>query len=565
MMYLQIYVSLVVLSQSTADKNKASDLYTQSMLYYNVEKINGSMGMYKKTRNISEIFWRIRNIKYRLIRDSLIIGAITGVIIVMYRIGAAWLGEIFNGIYASSGRNIHLIPFIFAGLILTSLVVSEFVKREPMISGSGIPQLEGILSRRLSINRIRVLIYKFIGGMICLGAGLSVGREGPSVQMGGCIGETYSKKTGKLDHEEIYLTTCGASAGLSAAFNAPMSGVMFALEEAHKNFSPLILLSAMTASLTADCVSKQFFGIVPSLEFSRLEIMPIKYYWVLIILGIIIGVSGVFFNKGLLFTQSVFRKSGFDNRIKIAIPFVITGTAGILCSDMIGGGHELIMSLQEKNFALWILIIYLVVKFMLTFICFGSGVPGGIFFPLLVLGALGGNIVGIIAIKYMGIPSVFLMNFIVLAMAGHFAAIVKAPITGIILISEMTGSLAHLLPLAVVVLSAQITSDVFSSAPIYESLLDRILERKHEANEYKGASKQKTLLEVSIDMNSYADGKSIGEIDWPETALIVAVNRGEKEIIPHGYTKLIHGDLITVMTSQDSSPEVLEELKRISS
>ena len=82
---------------------------------------------------------------------------------------------------------------------------------------------------------MKVLFYKFVGGIICLGAGLSVGREGPSVQMGGCIGEEFSKKGKKPDYEEVYLTTCGASAGLSAAFNAPMSGVMFALEEAHKN------------------------------------------------------------------------------------------------------------------------------------------------------------------------------------------------------------------------------------------------------------------------------------------------------------------------------------------
>ncbi|WP_300277639.1 ClC family H(+)/Cl(-) exchange transporter [Peptacetobacter sp.] len=517
-----------------------------------------------KRLKISEIFKRTRDIKYRLIVDSLIVGAVTGIFIVVYRILALKLAGIFNRLYAVASQNIIMIPAVFILLASIAFIISEFVKKEPMISGSGIPQLEGILSRKLSINRGRVLFYKFVGGILCLGAGLSVGREGPSVQMGGCIGEKISKRTKKPDYEEVYLTTCGASAGLSAAFNAPMSGVMFALEEAHKNFSPMILLSAMIASLTADCIAKQFFGIIPSLKFQQLNVMPIKYYWVLIILGIAVGISGVIFNSGILKTQKMFKESKIDKNVKIMIPFILTGIVGMISPILIGGGHELIMELQNRDFILITLVVFLIIKFLLTFICFGSGVPGGIFFPLLVLGALVGNIVGIVSIRYLGIPSIYIMNFVVLAMAGHFAAIVKAPITGIILISEMTSSLVHLLPLAIVTVIAQLTSDILKSEPIYESLLNRLLERSNKTNEYKGASKQKTLLEVSIDMDCLADGKKIKEIKWPETSLIVAVNRGEKEIIPKGDLKLIHGDFITVMTSQDKSPYVLEELKRIS-
>lgn len=517
-----------------------------------------------KGLKISDIFQRTRTIKNRLILDSLMVGIITGIVIVVYRILASKLAVFFNYLYGYADKNILMIPAVFILLAASAFVVADFVKKEPMISGSGIPQLEGILSRKLSINRMKVLFYKFVGGVICLGAGLSVGREGPSVQMGGCIGEEFSKKGKKPDYEEVYLTTCGASAGLSAAFNAPMSGVMFALEEAHKNFSPMILLSAMIASLTADCVAKQFFGIIPSLKFNQLNIMPIKYYWVLIILGIAVGISGVIFNSGILKTQKMFKESKLNRYVKIMIPFFVTGIIGMISPILTGGGHELIMELQSTDFMLMTLVVFLVVKFIFTFVCFGSGVPGGIFFPILVLGALVGNIVGLISIRYLGIPSIYIMNFVVLAMAGHFAAIVKAPITGIILISEMTGSLAHLLALAIVSVVVQLTADVLKGEPIYESLLDRLLAREHSANEYKGTSKQKTLLEVSIDMDCMADGKKIKEIKWPETSLIVAVNRGEKEIIPKGDLTLIHGDLITVMTSQDNSPYVLEELKTIS-
>ena len=204
--------------------------------------------MQNNTDRVYNLLKRYQGYKYILIKDSLLVGLIVGIVIVIYRFLAAELGELFINIYLQGRNNILLIPLIFIVLILLGYIVAKQVKHEPMISGSGIPQVEGILTRRLKMNWFSILYNKFIGGLICLGVGLSVGREGPSVQMGACIGEGISHRFNKLDNEEKYLITSGASAGLSAAFNAPLSGVMFALEEAHKNFSPLVLLSAMISS-----------------------------------------------------------------------------------------------------------------------------------------------------------------------------------------------------------------------------------------------------------------------------------------------------------------------------
>ena len=420
-----------------------------------------------------------------------------------------------------------------------------------MISGSGIPQVEGILTRNLKINWFSVLMYKFVGGLICLCAGLSVGREGPSVQMGACIGEGVSKNLKNLDNEEKYLITSGASAGLSAAFNAPLSGVMFALEEAHKNFSPLVLTSAMIASISADFVSKQFFGLIPSLDFRKVESLPLKNYWTLIILGIIIGISGVIFNKGILKTQSLFKKSKLSIEIKCIIPFVITGVVALIYPILLGGGHDLIMALKEQNFTVTVLFTFIIAKFLFTFICFGSGVPGGIFFPLLVLGALVGNLIG-------ALFNTYIINFIILAMAGHFASIVKAPITAIILISEMTGSLNHLLALGIVVIISLLTSDILKSSPIYESLLERILERyaiKDNLTEGK-----KLLLEIAVSMDSVMVGKCIKDIKWPKNCLVVSILRGDNELIPNGDTEIICGDYLTIMTDEEIYQELLDSI-----
>lgn len=503
---------------------------------------------------------RTQNSKYILVKDSLLVGIAVATIIVIHRIIASKSSHIFINLYSKGRENLLLIPLIFTILIALGYTVAKQVKKEPMISGSGIPQVEGILTRRLKMDWFSVLVNKFVGGLICLGAGLSVGREGPSVQMGACIGEGVAKKLNKLESEEKYLITSGASAGLSAAFNAPLSGVMFALEEAHKNFSPLVLLSAMIASLSADFISKQFFGLTPSLHFEQLTSLPLNYYWSLIILGIAIGVSGVIFNKGILKTQSIFKESKLSTEIKIIIPFIITGFIGLISPILLGGGHELIMSLQESNFTITVLLTFIIIKFIFTFISFGSGVPGGIFFPLLTLGALVGNVVGLISVLYLGIPSQYLVNFIVLAMAGHFAAIVKAPITAIILISEMTGSLEHLLALCIVVLVAQLTSDLLKSHPIYESLLERLLSKG--TNKYEGSSK-KTLLETVVHMNSELDGKCIKDVSWPSNCLVVSIIRGNKEILPKGATEIIAGDYLTIMTDQNGSYEILEKVSQL--
>lgn len=512
---------------------------------------------------VFNIIKRVQGLKYRLVLDSLIVGLVVGIIIVIHRILLGNLTTVFEHLYSQGRSNLYMIPIIFITLIVLGYIVSKMVKKEPMISGSGIPQVEGILSKHLEMNWFKVLFYKFIGGLICLGAGLSVGREGPSVQMGASAGEGIAKGFKKLDNEEKYLITSGASAGLSAAFNAPLSGVMFALEEAHKNFSPLILLSAMIASLTADFVSKQFFGIIPSLHFSKLEALPLKYYWALIILGAIIGVSGVIFNKGILKTQKLFKDSKLKIETKIIIPFIVAGVVGLICPILLGGGHDLIISLQDGNYTLVVLMTFIVVKFLFTFVSFGSSVPGGIFFPLLVLGALVGNVVGLICINYLSIPPIYIMNFVVLAMAGHFAAIVKAPITAVILISEMTGSLDHMLSLAIVVVVAQLMSDILNGSPIYESLLERLLD--NGSSKYQGSHNKKTLLEIAVHMDSEIDGKFIKEIQWPRNSLVVSIIRGDQEIIAKGNTKIMSGDYITIIADQSESAEVLDRTLSISS
>jgi len=196
--------------------------------------------------------------RLKLVFEGIGVGTITGLLIVLYRIALEKATFLLTDIYKTiSVKPILVLPWIVT-LIIIGYVVGLMVKHEPMISGSGIPQVEGVLLRKLDMIWWRVILGKFIGGILSIGSGLSLGREGPSVQIGAAVGQGFSKVFKRVKIEEKYLMTSGASAGLAAAFNAPLAGVMFALEEVHKNFSPLVLLSALSAALSADFVASGY-------------------------------------------------------------------------------------------------------------------------------------------------------------------------------------------------------------------------------------------------------------------------------------------------------------------
>jgi len=194
-------------------------------------------------------------------------------------------------------------------------------------------------------------------------------------------------------------------------------------------------------------------------------------------------------------------------------------------------------------------------------ISFGSGAPGGIFFPLLLLGATIGAIFSNFAVLFFNLEPQLFYNMVILAMAGYFTAIVKAPITGIVLIMEMTGSLSHMLSLTIVSMTAYVVSDLFKSPPIYDALLEGMAEdhRIYEEEEHH----DKIIMEVMVRYNSEYDDKRVREIAWPDKCLLVSIKRGEKEFIPKGETKLKVGDYLFILTDINSewqNRECLEHL-----
>ena len=483
-------------------------------------------------------------------------GIITSFIVVLYRFALSYAEDFAFLIYNFIKAHKYLIPLWFIVLIVLAFIVGKLIDREPYIGGSGIPHVKGIMGGYLKNRPTSIIINKFIGGTLSIISGLSLGREGPSVQLGACTGDIVSKKFNSTRLERRLLISSGATAGLAAAFNAPLSGVLFSLEEIYKYFSPLVLLATITSAVAADFISKQFFGLNPVFNFADTIPIPLRDYWLLLLLGILLGAFGAFYNWFTLKTQDIYGKIKCSTSIKLMIPFLLAGILGLLFPVVLCGGHAVIEELNLTS-TLGLLLLILVAKFLFSIISFGSGAPGGIFFPLLIIGGTFGAVFGYIAINYLGISPALFNNFIILSMAGYFTAIVRAPITGIILITEMTGSFTHLLSLTIVSIIAYIVADLLKSVPIYDSLLEGLL-LKNNINEYHSHSNKKLIITNVVHFGSKIEKTTISSLNLPENTLIVSIKRGEDSIVPKGNTIVRGGDTLLTMTDLKDEWKVRE-------
>ncbi|SQI31810.1 H(+)/Cl(-) exchange transporter ClcA [Serratia plymuthica] len=272
----------------------------------------------------------------------------------------------------------------------------------PEAGGSGIPEIEGALEELRPVRWWRVIPVKFIGGMGTLGAGMVLGREGPTVQMGGNVGrmvlDIFRMRGAEARHS---LLATGAAAGLSAAFNAPLAGILFIIEEMRPQFRyNLISIKAVFIGVIMSSVVFQLFnGEHSVIEVGKLSSAPINTLWLYLVLGAIFGAVGVMFNALIFRTQDMFaRLHGGKMRKVLLMGGLLGGICGILGliqPEAAGGGFGLIPIAAAGNYSVGMLMFIFITRVITTLLCFGSGAPGGIFAPMLALGTLFGTAFGL--------------------------------------------------------------------------------------------------------------------------------------------------------------------------
>ena len=346
----------------------------------------------------------------------------------------------------------------------------------PETAGSGIPQLKSVVMGEAELHWKRVLPVKFLAGIAGIGGGLTLGREGPTVQMGGATGLMVSTwfRVKQGEGERKALISAGAAAGLAAAFNAPLAGLIFVLEELNGKFTQVVFVASFLAAVTADVVCRVVTGETPVFMLHGTPAPSLSSLPVAALLGVVAGFGGVVFNRSLLASLRLF------DRLRRWPPFAVGAGAGLVVGlaawvypGVSGSGAILSARALSGEIAIrWVLVL-LVARFVLTMVSYGSGAAGGIFAPLLVLGSLGGLAVGAAAHAVAPGWAENPETFAVIGMGALFTAVVRAPLTGIVLMIELTGKYDFMLPLLVSSLVAYGIAEAMGDAPIYEALRER--------------------------------------------------------------------------------------------
>lgn len=485
-----------------------------------------------------------------------LVGLCSGLVALLFRATLTGADLLRNNLltWAHSLQNFGwVIPILFT---MVGAVVSVAITRRyaPEASGSGIPHLEAVLHRFRKLNWKRVLPIKFFGGIIAIGSGLALGREGPTVQMGGAIGDAISRLLKVSERERLTLISAGAGSGLAAAFNAPLSGLIFVLEEVRKDFQPIMFGATFVAAVVADIIARIGSGQFPVFAVPSYPTPPLSSLPIFAILGILAGSLGVLFNKGLLKTIKIF--SAIPSKWILpaaAITGGIIGLVGWFSPFMMGSGHSLAESTLKGGILLSALPLYFGIRFLMTTTSYGTGAPGGIFAPLLVLGALLGLAIGQIshniAPDVVPIPAVFA----VVGMAAYFTAIVRAPLTGIMLIVEMTGNYSQMLPLLVSCFCAYAVAEFLKDLPIYEALLERDLTRGGDISPLK----EPAVVDFIVQPDSFFAGRIVSTLGLPPGCILVRCSDGKREWVPKANTRLESHMRITAVIA----PEAIEGLE----
>ncbi len=415
--------------------------------------------------------------------QGIMIGMITGLIVGTFRWIIDHTMKFLFFIYPLMRQKpIYLIPYVIATLLIVFILGQVIKPVLNNITGSGVPQVEAVMLNENKMNWWSILWRKYVGGLLAICPGLFLGREGPCIQMGAMVGQAFGENLFYADPDDLKrLQGCGIAAGLSAAFSAPLAGVFFLVEEITFNFTPKEVLTALAAAMSSDLMTLFFFGTQPCLYLPLEKSLPLTSYWFVTIMGVALGLLAHLYQYCLLSLKPVYSKLTKIPKIYHSIiPLLLVIPIGLWNATLLGGSHDFISSLFEPIFmkniqtgtlSLMLLpLIWFIVRFIFSMISYGASVPGGIFMPILVLGALLGVIFAVIMIHFNIAPKRCYGIIIVTSMCAYFGAIEKAPFTALTLLTEMVGSVEQIFPMLITTFIAYFVLDLLGGKPIYAAL-----------------------------------------------------------------------------------------------
>lgn len=404
---------------------------------------------------------------------SLLVGAVAGLVGSLFRLGLRQLDvwrTLWIGKAHAWGWGGALV--VIAAVALLAAIAAWMVRTiAPESTGSGIPYVESQLREGWIGNPFHIMWVKFVGGWMTIGGGLALGREGPTVQIGAVIGYILGDIFRRSEEERHVLLAAGAGAGLATAFNAPIAGAVFVLEELVGAFDVPISIATLGASAGAIGVARQLLGRSPDFLVPSLDQLSMGRVWSHLVLGVVLGLVGIAYARailGIIALQARLRKIPVEWRA--AAIGAVVGLLGWFSPGLIGGGDNLTQQALNANVVFSAIAVIFLIRFVLGPLSYSAETPGGLFAPMLTIGSQGGLLLGWLWTRLFHSHAYLPQEFAVVGMAAFFTAVVRVPVTGIILVIELVGSSAQLFPMLAAAFAAMTVATILRQPPIYESL-----------------------------------------------------------------------------------------------
>ena len=517
--------------------------YTRQISYW---------GMFEYWKSLKGVrgwhVWKLKLIDARLYFVSIFVGLLTGLIAVPYHYLLQFFFDIRRTFFDAHPRWYwHIVLFLALWGIL--IFVSWLVRKMPLITGGGIPQTRGVINGRISYKHPFIeMVSKFAGGVLALTAGLSLGREGPSVQIGSYVGCLVSKWTRVLAGERKQLLAAGAGAGLAAAFSAPLASSLLVIESIERFDAPKTAITTLLAGVVAGGVASWIFPISPYRLRDAIEpLLPfLSQVKLFLLLAVVISLFGKFYSELTLYFKQVYSQVKHPVYMKMLYLLVIAYAISLLQVNLTGGGEQFLLEqvTDGSRQVMWVLAM-MMVHFVFTALSISSGLPGGNFIPTLVTGGLFGQIVALILVQRGFIAQENVSYIMLISMSAFLVAVIRTPLTAIVLITEITGHFEVFYPSVVVGGLTYYFTELLQIKPFNVTLYNDMI------NTPDFQQQKRYTLSVEIMTGSYLDGKEVNELRLPEHCIIINVHRDRKDLTPAG-TRLIPGDQVQIeMDAQD--------------
>ena len=407
---------------------------------------------------------------------AVIIGVLGGYGAVLFRLAIQFFqtlfygsGHEFLGLYSDLAWYIKLLMPAAGGAVVGPIIY--FWAREA--KGHGVPEVMEAVALRSGHIRARVSAAKILASAISIGCGGSVGREGPIVQIGASVGSSVGQVL-KVSRDRMRtLVGCGAAAGIAATFNAPIAGVLFAVEILLGEFGVATFSPIVLSSVTATTISRHYFGDFPAFVVPDYKVVSI---WELPLyggLGVCAALIGVLFVIVLYRTEDLFDDIPLPDYLKPILGGLIMGAMINFLPQTFGVGYGAINMALTDQLVWWMLLLLAVAKVAATSITIGGGMSGGIFAPSLFIGAMTGGFFGAVVNHYLPHLTANPGAYALVGMGGVVAAATHAPITAIIIIFELTGQYPIILPLMITCITATLLATILKRGNIYTIKLMR--------------------------------------------------------------------------------------------